>query len=188
MTQRALNQPSHSPEPAVKRSTLSCPNCYGPLSWNSILQCGRCRCEWNFLKGIPAFSSSRYYWGEIPEREMVRLNESAERKGWKRAADETIKAAYPHLYDYMVDDARADFRFLLPLHSRSKVLDVGAGFGTISFGLQPHCGWVTAVELVSERARFIEIRRVQEGIQNMEVAIADGLALPFAPETFDFII
>lgn len=172
----------------LKNSTFACPHCFHPLVREETLSCTGCRRSWNDVGGVPSFAASNYYWGEIPEAEMIQTNELARQVGWRKAIVEKIKEPYPHIYDYMTDEARADFRFVLPLQPQSKVLDVGAGFGTISFGLQPHCGWVTAVELIAERAKFIEIRREQEGHQNMEVAIANGLELPFAPETFDFIV
>ena len=171
-----------------KYSTLACPHCDRSLPHDGTFTCKECRYTWKEIDGIPAFAASDYYWGEIPEKEMVQLNELARKTGWKKALVEKVAKAYPGIYDYMTDEARADFRFILPLLPHSKVLDVGAGFGTISFGLQPHCGWITAVELIAERAKFIETRRAQERLDNMEVAIASGLALPFAPETFDFII
>ena len=148
----------------VKNSTLACPSCYHPLSREEMsLRCTECRRSWDDVGGVPSFASSGYYWGEIPEAEMIETNEIALKVGWRKAIIEKLEGPYPQIYDYMTDEARADFRFILPLNAQSKVLDVGAGFGTISFGLQPHCGWVTAVELIAERAKFIETRRAQEG-------------------------
>lgn len=190
MFQSALRKdlPPHAARRGDKYSTLACPHCFQPLSRGGALCCQGCQRNWKEVEGIPCFAASDYYWGEIPEKEMIQLNQLARKVGWKEALKEKVAKTYPNIYDYMTDDARADFRFVLPLLPHSKVLDVGAGFGTISFGLQPHCGWVTAVELIAERAKFIEIRREQEQLDNMEVAIASGLSLPFAPETFDFII
>jgi SAM-dependent methyltransferase len=171
----------------LKNSTLACPHCYRPLLHEEPLRCAECRLSWRRVGGVPFFASSSY-WGEIPEKEMIQTNELAQKAGWRKAISEKIKGPYPDLYDDMTDETRADFRFILPLQAQSKVLEVGAGFGTVSFGLQPHCGWVTAVESGADQAQFIEIRRAEEGLENMEVAIANALELPFAPETFDFII
>lgn len=180
--------PPYRADPRLKNSTLACPDCYYPLTREQGIHCTVCGSSWSEVGGVPRFASSDCDWGEIPEAEMIQVNELAQKIGWRKAIDETVKGPYPQVHDDMTDKARADFRFVLPLQPRSKVLDVGAGFGTISFGLQPHCGWVTAVEPIAERAKFIEIRRSQERLQNMEVAIADGLDLPFSPETFDFIV
>ncbi|MBI3804302.1 MAG: class I SAM-dependent methyltransferase [Nitrospirae bacterium] len=167
---------------------MACPQCEEPLSQEGALSCAVCRNTWKTVDGIPCFAASDYYWGEIPETEMIQVNDLAKEIGWRNAIDQKVAPAYPAIHDYMINEARADFRFVLPLNSHSKVLDVGAGFGTISFGLQPHCGWITAVELIAERAKFIETRRAQEKLDNMEVVIASALKLPFAPETFDFIV
>lgn len=190
MFQGALKKepPLQTDRRSGKYSTLACPHCFQLLPHDGALACKACRFTWKEVDGVPCFAASDYYWGEIPEKEMVQINELARTAGWKKALDQKVADAYPSIYDYMTDEARADFRFILPLLPHSKVLDVGAGFGTISFGLQPYCGWITAVELISERAKFIETRRAQERRDNMEVAIASGLALPFAPDTFDFII
>lgn len=189
MIQSALRKepPQHSRR-GLQYSTLACPHCETPLSHEGALSCEICRHTWKEIDGIPCFAESDYYWGEIPEAEMIQINDLAKTVGWRTAIDKKVATAYPSIHDYMINEARADFRFVLPLHPHSKVLDVGAGFGTISFGLQPHCGWITAVELIAERAKFIETRRAQEGRDNMEVVMASGLNLPFAPETFDFIV
>lgn len=171
-----------------KSSTLVCPQCFHPLVREEILSCTGCRRSWSDVGGIPCFSAGGDYRGEVPKGEMIQTNELARKVGWRKAIDEKVKALYPQVYDAILDEAQADFRFILPLQPQSKVLEIGAGFGAISFALQPHCGWVTAVDPIAERARFIETRREQEGLQNMEVAIADGWQLPFAPETFDFIV
>jgi len=171
-----------------KSSTLVCPQCFHPLVREEIFSCTGCRRSWNDAGGVPSFTAGSAYRGEIPEEEMIQANELARKIGWRKAIDEKVKALYPDVYEAILDEAQADFRYILPLQPQSKVLEIGAGFGAISFALQPHCGWVTAVESIAEEAKFIEIRREQEGLQNMEVAIADGLELPFAPETFDFIV
>src|SRR5581483_7436013 len=130
------------PDSRLKNSTLVCPDCYRPLLREENLSCSACRRSWDEVEGVPFFSAIRGDWDEIPEAEMVRVNESARKDGWRKAIDEQIKVPYPHIHDDITDEARADFRFVLPLQPQSKVLEVGAGFGTISFGLQPYCGWV----------------------------------------------
>jgi len=116
------------------------------------------------------------------------MNALARKVGWRTALKERVAKTNPTLYEQINDEASADFRFLLPLLPHSKVLDIGGGLRTTAFDLQPHCGSITLVAFFKEQAKFIEIRREQERLTNMEVVIADRLPLPFAPETFDVII
>lgn len=152
------------------------------------LHCSGCQRSWSVIGGVPHFTSGSAEGCETPLETLRQINELSQRIGWRKAVSEKIKGEDSALSHEMTDEARADFRFVLPMTSRSKVLEIGAGFGAVSFGLQPHCGWIAAVEPVAERARFMEIRRSQEELQNIEVAVAGWFDLPFSPETFDFII
>ncbi|MGB2630328.1 MAG: class I SAM-dependent methyltransferase, partial [Candidatus Omnitrophota bacterium] len=83
---------------------------------------------------------------------------------------------------------RGWWQYLLPSIEKGKVLDVGAGWGTISFSLAKAGYEVVAVDSVEERAVFIDIRRKQEGMDNVQVACASALELPFPAASFDIVI
>jgi len=141
------------------------------------------------LEGIPSLSDRSLYWGEIGLQEMRRTNELAVEIGWEKALEQVVG---PLMQDrstaYCVDDRRADWRLLLPSTMRWRAVDFGAGWGTITFALAQCCREVVAVEGIWERARFIEIRRAQSGISNINVVHADAYRPPFGENAFDLVV
>lgn len=168
---------------------LVCPKCRVNLTFlESKLECPRCGRKYPQKGDIPSFIEDEQYWGEIPQERMNAIIEKAEQEGWKEAVREYI---YPHdakLSDYVTDETRTDFRFLLPISRESVVLDIGSGWGALSVALARVSGLVVSLESVYERIRFIEIRKNQEKLNNIQLVQSDFLNLPFPESTFDFII
>ncbi|MBK7496566.1 MAG: class I SAM-dependent methyltransferase [Candidatus Omnitrophica bacterium] len=66
-----------------------------------------------------------------------------------------------------------------------RILDIGAGWGSLSVALASLCREVIALESVLERARFIQFRIQQDAISNV-CAIHGNLASPpLSPNRFD---
>lgn len=81
--------------------------------------------------------------------------------------------------------------FVLPLISEgARVLDCGAGSGTISVGLAlaKPATRVTAVDLDGDRFADALNHCARTGIGNIEFAMADARALPFGDATFDVVV
>lgn len=168
---------------------LVCPVCRIPLvALEDSLRCNKCNCDWKMMGGIPCFSNKDFYWGEIPRKEMQNINQLAEERGWKDSLDSILKPRYPNIYDYVIGDGRDNFCFLLPITSKKSVLDLGSGWGTLSFALASRCARVVAVESVYERVKFCQIRKNQQNVNNLEIIMADVTSLPFPDSSFDFII
>lgn len=187
-----------------------CPQDGGDLHWGEGgIVCSRCKSTWSREGGIPVFSNPEGYWGEIPAEEMAPLLHEAETLGWDVALrkrllgeDETLDPTVVHeeaskegaaprgrfLYEYATDPTRADWRFLLPLSDSSRVLDVGAGWGALSMAIAPEVGVVVATDEMVERARFLEIRARQLGLNNVVTAAAPAQDIPFPDQTFDLVI
>jgi SAM-dependent methyltransferase len=113
--------------------------------------------------------------GAILSQEATEFLREAELLGAERALGRRVP-----FEEY--DPARADWRFLLPLRSSSKILQVGSDWGTIATALAVDVELVVAVTQSIEEARFLEIRAAQSGFDNIVpvVAPADALPVPFA--------
>ena len=186
-----------------------CPKTGTVLHWDDAgILCPSTGERWDRIGDIPVFSTPEGYWGEIPKEEMEPLLAEAESDGWDRAlrkrllgegdggsgwehAGESEEGAAPRgefLYRYATDPTRADWRFLLPLDAKSRVLDIGAGWGALSMAIAPEVGVVVASDDMIERARFLEIRARQSGLDNVIACAAPAEQIPFPDGTFDLVI
>lgn len=165
-----------------------CPSCKGNLIANTnTLVCTSCSSQWDIVDGIPKFSKTNRYFGEIPQKQMHECISTAEKYGW-RTALKSAGRIHPWVYKYAADPSRADWRFLLPMTKKDIVLDVGCGWGNITFSLAQTAGLVVAIDPVFERVKFLDIRKKQEKMTNICCACADVLDFPFPENYFDTII
>jgi 2-polyprenyl-3-methyl-5-hydroxy-6-metoxy-1,4-benzoquinol methylase len=172
-----------------KFSECGCPLCHNQLAAvEESLLCTACEKSWLLEGEIPVFVDGDFYWGEIPQDTMRNVNKAAVSQGWKRAVDLIIRPSYPKIYDYIVNASRIDWRYQLPIESSWVALDVGSGWGSLSFLLAKICKRVYSVECVKERLDFQSIRKQQENIKNLQVIKADVFNLPFKKESLDLIV
>jgi SAM-dependent methyltransferase len=89
----------------------------------------------------------------------------------------------------VADQSRSDWRVLLPLdRARTVLLDVGAGWGTNSFGVAPDVACVVAAEKIGERIEWIAARAREDGVENLVPVRAELQWLPFEPSSFDVVV
>jgi len=169
---------------------LVCPQCKIPLLEKAnTLYCENCGIEYAFDGVIYDFLGNQgSYWGEIPLEEMEKALESAKANGWGIAA-RNIGLKYPGMTEYIMSNSRLDWLFhCLDFSKTSSCLDIGSGWGTLSFGLARYYDEVWSLESVKQRIGFQKIRREQEGIDNIRFIRADWLRLPFPDNSFDLVV
>ena len=166
-----------------------CPNCSNAIELsNGNLVCNNCMKDWIGNSKYPDFFQNDFYWGEIPQKLMREVCDFARSNNWKEALEEKVKPNYPKVYEYIINQNRADWRILLDISDNSKILDLGAGWGTISSILSNYAGEVYALEGTKERIDFVDIRIKQDRQLNIKPLRADFKNPPFFDESFDLIV
>jgi ubiquinone/menaquinone biosynthesis C-methylase UbiE len=77
---------------------------------------------------------------------------------------------------------------ILPDLNGLKILDIGCALGTISCELAKICDSVISMDIIPEYVEFLNIRKKQDRINNIHLAHADMLDLPFSDCSFDIVI
>ncbi len=172
---------------------LCCPKCASPIrKESSAYVCNSCKASWPIRDGIPWFTDSGNYWGEITQREMNHVNIALRRgKKWKTALAEVTRRKrdqFPEPFSFITDASRCYWHYFLNLKKDAVVLDVGAGMGTIAEELARHYGHVIAVDVVPERLEFCKHRFREENLGNVTLLRADAHNLPFRKNSFDLIV
>lgn len=168
---------------------LVCPRCASALKEiEKGLTCPRCENCWPIVNGIPDFIQNHPYRGEIPLetfRDILRL---AKRNSWRQVLQEYPDSTVQEASKMILNLDRANWHLLVDLPSSSRVLDVGAGTGTISHALAKRFHEVIAVEPVLEHAQFMQLRFRQEDLSNVMVIRSSIWELPLAPSSVDLIV
>ncbi len=171
------------------RIQLVCPDCGSPLLVHEKkLNCGGCDKVWPIEDNIPRFRDDHLYWGEIPRELMSEVLLNAKSKGWRSAIEFCLQPEHSKLIDYIANEIRADWRYLIPLEKNHSVLDIGAGWGAISAVLSRHSNLVVALERIRQRVEFLKLRYHQDKIDNVQILQTDFSLLPFEENTFDVIV
>jgi SAM-dependent methyltransferase len=120
------------------------------------------------------------------QEEIARV---AEREGWRTAAHDYMRRFNYGAYRLAVDDHRAQLRFLLPVDSDSRVLDLGCGWGGVALNLATCAGSVVAVDGNSSALRFVSARRKESSLDRLHsVQATADFSLPFADDVFDAVV
>lgn len=163
-----------------------CPNCKSKLIFHKdSISCKNCQANWKIREGIPYFLDKERYWCNFPKEFMVRLDHLAESKGYETAVKEMVPT---EIQEHILDEGRADARFFLPITKESIVLDLGCMWGGLTIPIAKDCKEMIAVDNTFETLKFLDIRKRQLNLENIHVAGADALKLPFAKELFDVAI
>ena len=174
---------------------FACPKCLGNLNHeNGHLRCINCNTAYTLKDGIPSFSRKEdYYYGEIPKPDMHRLIKATETVGWDKAFNDLCLTLSDDDYvsflaHYAMDEKRAAWKFLLEIPQNGRVLDLGCGWGNISFSLARNFKEVVAMDLAIERVQILRQRAGQLNINNIIVANGgDTEYLPFVDKAFDAV-
>lgn len=176
---------------------LRCPRCLGSMNvteGQDGLVCVACGQVWSVVGGLPILANSdRHYHAQVPESLMRKLLADISNLGWLRALYQLLHDLPPSRADALCRDVlhpnRALGLSLLPSQADLQVLDLGAGWGSLSIPLAKAGAAVTAVDLAPLRARFAQLRAREDRLSNLFVLVGgDTPFLPFAECQFDAAI
>jgi len=114
---------------------------------------------------------SKNYWCNVSRGSMEELNKKAKNDNWHDVAEELI----PEYIDHLDAFNRADFQFLLPITSESRVLDAGCMWGGVAVPVSQYCDKVFAVDKTNETLSFLKINYLPFPDNYFDVVILDGV-------------
>ena len=170
-----------------------CPACLNPTgrhAWTFL--CDGCLAGWSIKDEIPTLNDGLVMCsmsGPLEHGELGQLVASAESNGWQQALYEynSVKVARGAAPEE--DQRLADWQYLVPLDRNTVVLVVGSGLGTVPLSFSERVAAVYVVDPVWERVRFLRIRAVQQGIQNVFPFYTGGrFSLPFGAGSFHLVV
>jgi ubiquinone/menaquinone biosynthesis C-methylase UbiE/uncharacterized protein YbaR (Trm112 family) len=173
---------------------ICCPACRHPVDLLSDQpgenRCMQCGALYGMRDGIIDFiPQDNYYWGEIDQDRMKKINDQAEKIGdWYQSICQNLMD-HPSLINYIVDPTRLGWLFhCYDENNNQACLDVGSGWGMLSFGLSRFYNTVYSMDRVFERLRFQSIRAEIDGIQNIHLLRSDFLKIPIQDQTVDLVV
>jgi 2-polyprenyl-3-methyl-5-hydroxy-6-metoxy-1,4-benzoquinol methylase len=165
---------------------LICPDCRGTIDQDgSTIHCSACDFIWPIQSGIYNFLASGGTGIAQSENHLNEFNRIASDQGWQAAA-ETIasKSTNPaHHLEYITSEARADFRFLLPVTPDDIVLDVCGGWGNMTAAFARTCKHVFTLDTSWEQQVFSSLRASQEGLHNITFLRANPNEIPLPEDS-----
>ncbi|MFH1453404.1 MAG: class I SAM-dependent methyltransferase [Armatimonadota bacterium] len=165
-----------------------CPYCGGSLSSSSdiLSECVECKEIFQVKENIPVFNKQDLYWCNFPKEVMTKLNKKAEEEGYEKALEDVIEDK--DIREYMVEEGRIDPLFFLPVTKDSVVLDVGCKWGGLTIPVSGYCKTIVGIDATYETVKFLDIRKRQMKKDNIHLASASALEMPFKENSFDVVI
>lgn len=123
---------------------------------------------------------------------LISVCKLAADKGWEKAVQDYPQISAPLRREYSlrraVNEARADFRFVMPARQDGVALNIGSDWGTISVALARTFRYVFALDAQGETLRFGQLRANQEGLSNVIPLHGTALQIPLPPRSVDVVV
>ncbi|MBN3038765.1 MAG: class I SAM-dependent methyltransferase [Candidatus Omnitrophica bacterium] len=168
-----------------------CPICSDLLKKDAqTFSCQNCDKSWPIKEDIPCFAELKAHWDfeSFSQKELDELLHKAESMDWESFRLDYFQQRFPRWFKYFFDQSRADGVFLAPLSRKSRVLDLGCGWGSLSRPLSRRFDEVISVDNIFGRLKWLSIACRKEGIDNVQPVLANVSGLPFPRSYFDLIL
>jgi ubiquinone/menaquinone biosynthesis C-methylase UbiE len=170
---------------------LYCPSCKSELAvTKNGAVCEVCEASYDRKYGILSFVDDRYSYGNIPQKTWEEVFFSITGKTNEEIlsylASKKFKGRWAYFNSFK--NNKADGFSFLDVSKNDVILDIGCGPGSLTIPLAKKCKEVYALDATLPRLRFLEIRRQNEGLDNVIPIHASAVSLPFQGGCFDYIL
>lgn len=164
---------------------IKCPQCSEGYETNIVMRVACPACGHDLFKGQEYASTELFSnrAGFDPGTTYDDFLSKAEKVGWQRALE-----GRGDLTDWFESRSRANGLYLTKIDQKSIVLDYGCGFGSLSFVAASIAKEVVSLDTSLVYLRGLNIRRKQDGINNIFPIKSDYINFPFFEDTFDLIL
>lgn len=160
---------------------LTCPHCRIALHLDdATILCPECNSRASIQAGINNFLVPGKSSSAQSDPPLNDFNRIASTQGWQAAAEAIAsKSANPvHHLEYITSEARADFRFLLPVTQDEIVLDMCGGWGNMTAAFARTCKHVFSLDSSWDKLVFSSLRSSQQGLDNITYLHAHPALIP----------
>jgi ubiquinone/menaquinone biosynthesis C-methylase UbiE len=139
------------------------------------------------VNGIDCYVQDDYYWRELGQYEAITLTELARNIGWRKAV---LTIANKNLVRYITDPTRLRFLDFLPIRKGDRILDLGAGWGSLSIHIAKRfpSTSVYAFDKTLEGLVFLDVVKKQQNLSNLRIAKAGADRIPIADGSMDIVL
>ena len=138
-----------------------------------------------FVDRVPSFVEEDYYYREVKRHQILNMISLARTMGWRRVTSETET----HIQRYIADPIRTMFLELVSIFPGEKVLDLGAGWGSLSMQIaKRYDAEVFAFDKTLEGLLFLNVVKEQERLSNLHIARVDAADIPMPDKSIDVAI
>lgn len=174
----------------IIKNKISCPSCYQQLEAVNLRNCcPECGAAFEYQAGIYDFIPGEdFYWGEVSQEKMWRINTQAKRDGWLASLRENLQDR-ASLVPYITSPARLGWLYhVYDPAARGSCVDFGSGWGSLSFGLSNFYDTVYSIDGVYERLRFQAIRAELDSVDNICLIRSSLLKVPLPDNSADLVV
>lgn len=168
---------------------LSCPQCDKPIEkTENSSRCKNCGkkiiSDEDYIDFIP---EEDFYWGEIKRDEMSALLSQAKKDFF--GAVYALEGRHPGIPRYIFSGSRAGWVYhCYSEKMNGRCLDLGSGYGTLSFSLSSLYNEVFSLEGVKERVSFQVLRKKNTKTGSVKIVRGNFNHPPFSDSSFDLIV
>lgn len=170
---------------------LCCPSCKSKLilTKNGTF-CEKCAKSYDRKHGILSFIDDCYSYGDISQQKWKEILSSISGKTNEEIqsylASQKFKGRWAYFNSFK--NNKADGFSFLEVTDNDVILDIGCGPGSLTIPLAKVCKEVYALDATIARLRFLEIRKINEGLDNIIPIHASALSIPFKGTCFDYVL
>ena len=139
------------------------------------------------MEGIDCYVRDDYFWRELGRDETITLIELSRKIGWRKAV---LTLQNKGVTKYITDPTRLSFIDLLTIKKGARILDLGAGWGSLSMQIAKRfpTTFVYALDMTLEGLLFLDIVTKQQELTNLRIAKVGADKIPLVDESMDVVL